>query len=135
MQEGQVLVRLDTGKSEEGIALSVSQAKLNVLNAQKALDDIYSSVQMDAALALQAVEEAEQALDDLNNTELQQAEAQFKKPILEQYERESSPYFATARLWDDGILDPAQTRMALALAFSVTLNAPFPNDRYGTFRM
>jgi acetyl-CoA carboxylase carboxyltransferase component len=74
-------------------------------------------------------------MDDPTPAELQQAEAQFKKPILEQYERESSPYYATARLWDDGILDPAQTRVALALAFSVTLNAPFPNDRYGTFRM
>ncbi len=74
-------------------------------------------------------------MDDPTPAELQQAEAQFKKPILEQYERESSPYYATARLWDDGILDPAQTRMALALAFSVTLNATFPNDRYGTFRM
>ncbi|MCB9418988.1 MAG: methylcrotonoyl-CoA carboxylase [Ardenticatenaceae bacterium] len=73
--------------------------------------------------------------DDPTPAEIQQAEAQFKKPILEQYERESSPYYATARLWDDGILDPAQTRMALALAFSVTLNAPFPTDRYGTFRM
>jgi 3-methylcrotonyl-CoA carboxylase beta subunit len=63
------------------------------------------------------------------------AEAEFKRPILEQYERESDPYFATARLWDDGILDPAQTRMALALAFSVTLNAPLPAGGYGTFRM
>jgi acetyl-CoA carboxylase carboxyltransferase component len=63
------------------------------------------------------------------------AEAEFKRPILEQYERESDPYFATARLWDDGILDPAQTRTALALAFSVTLNAPLPAAGYGTFRM
>jgi 3-methylcrotonyl-CoA carboxylase beta subunit len=63
------------------------------------------------------------------------AEAEFKRPILAQYEHESSPYFATARLWDDGILDPAQTRMALGLAFSITLNAPLPDDRYGTFRM
>jgi acetyl-CoA carboxylase carboxyltransferase component len=63
------------------------------------------------------------------------AEMAFKRPILEQYEHESSPYFATARLWDDGILDPAQTRTALGLAFSVTLNAPLPDGRYGTFRM
>ena len=55
--------------------------------------------------------------------------------ILEQYARESDPYYATARLWDDGILDPIDTRMALALAFSVTGNAPLPADRYGTFRM
>ena len=59
----------------------------------------------------------------------------FKEPILAQYDRESSPYFATARLWDDGILDPAQTREALALAFAATLYAPLPDDRYGTFRM
>ncbi|HID51182.1 MAG TPA: methylcrotonoyl-CoA carboxylase, partial [Anaerolineae bacterium] len=54
---------------------------------------------------------------------------------LEKYARESDPYYATAGLWDDGILDPAQTRMALGLAFSVALNAPLPQDRYGTFRM
>lgn len=64
-----------------------------------------------------------------------EAEREFKTPILEQYARESSPYYATARLWDDGILDPLKTRMALALAFSASLNAPLPTDRYGTFRM
>jgi acetyl-CoA carboxylase carboxyltransferase component len=63
------------------------------------------------------------------------AEADFKRPILEQYARESDPYFATARLWDDGILDPAQTRTALALAFAATANAPLPPAGYGTFRM
>lgn len=62
-------------------------------------------------------------------------EAEFKRPVLEQYEREGDPYYATARLWDDGVLDPAQTRVALGLAFSATLNAPFDTDRYGTFRM
>ena len=67
--------------------------------------------------------------------DIAEAEAEFKRPILAQYEHESSPYFATARLWDDGILDPAQTRTALALALSSTLNAPFPVDRFGTFRM
>lgn len=75
VQEGQVLARLDTGKSEEEIALSVSQAQLNLLNAQRDLDDIYETAEMNAALALQAVEEAEQALEDLTNTELSQAEA------------------------------------------------------------
>jgi acetyl-CoA carboxylase carboxyltransferase component len=67
--------------------------------------------------------------------EVAAAERDFKQPILDQYARESDPYFASARLWDDGILDPAQTRTALALAFSVTMNAPFPGGRYGTFRM
>ena len=63
------------------------------------------------------------------------AEAEFKAPILAQYEEESDPYFATARLWDDGILDPAQTRTALGLAFATAVKAPFPEDRFGTFRM
>lgn len=66
---------------------------------------------------------------------ISEAEREFKAPILEQYARESSPYYATARLWDDGILDPLKTRMALALAFSAGLNAPLSTDRYGTFRM
>jgi acetyl-CoA carboxylase carboxyltransferase component len=74
-------------------------------------------------------------LTDPTPEQVAAAEAEFKKPILDQYTRESDPYFATARLWDDGILDPAQTRMALALAFSAAANAPLPQDRYGTFRM
>ena len=63
------------------------------------------------------------------------AEAEFKQPILAQYEEESDPYYATAHLWDDGILDPAETRTALGLAFATAVKAPFPQDRYGTFRM
>jgi acetyl-CoA carboxylase carboxyltransferase component len=63
------------------------------------------------------------------------AEREFKAPILAQYDEESDPYYATARLWDDGILDPVQTRTALGLAFAVAVKAPFPDDRYGTFRM
>jgi acetyl-CoA carboxylase carboxyltransferase component len=63
------------------------------------------------------------------------AEQEFKQPVLDQYAHESDPYFATARLWDDGILDPAQTRTALGLAFAAALNAPLPDGRYGTFRM
>jgi len=74
-------------------------------------------------------------LDEPTAAELAQAEARFKEPILAQYAQESSPYYATARLWDDGILDPAQTREALALAFAATLYAPLPDGRYGTFRM
>jgi acetyl-CoA carboxylase carboxyltransferase component len=62
-------------------------------------------------------------------------ESEFKRPVLEQYNRESDPYYATARLWDDGILDPVKTRMALALAFSVAARSPQQPSRYGTFRM
>ena len=51
-------------------------------------------------------------------------EAAFKQPIREQYDREGHPYYATARLWDDGILDPVDTRMALALGLSAAMNQP-----------
>ncbi|MGF1507560.1 MAG: carboxyl transferase domain-containing protein [Anaerolineae bacterium] len=61
--------------------------------------------------------------------------AEFKQPILDKYEREGSPYYSTARLWDDGILDPAETRRVLGLALSACLNAPVQATRYGVFRM
>jgi len=65
----------------------------------------------------------------------QDAEA-FKAPIRQKYEDEGNPYYATARLWDDGIIDPAQTRDVLGLAFAATLNAPIPERaRFGLFRM
>jgi 3-methylcrotonyl-CoA carboxylase beta subunit len=63
-----------------------------------------------------------------------EAEA-FKQPIRDRYEAEGSPYFSTARLWDDGILDPAQTRDALGLALAVAVGAPVPPTRFGVFRM
>ena len=59
----------------------------------------------------------------------------FKAPIREQYEDEGNPYYATARLWDDGIILPSETRRVLSLAFSVTLNAPIRRTRFGVFRM
>ena len=63
-------------------------------------------------------------------------EAAFKQPILDQFEHQSHPYFATARLWDDGVIDPADTRRVLALGLSASLNAPIPDTpRFGVFRM
>jgi 3-methylcrotonyl-CoA carboxylase beta subunit len=60
----------------------------------------------------------------------------FKAPIRQKYEDEGNPHFATARLWDDGIIDPVQTRDVLGLAFSAALNAPIPRQpRFGLFRM
>jgi len=63
------------------------------------------------------------------------AEDAFKAPIRAQYESEGNPYYATARLWDDGIILPSETRRVLSLAFSVALNAPVPATRFGVFRM
>jgi 3-methylcrotonyl-CoA carboxylase beta subunit len=62
-------------------------------------------------------------------------EEEFKQPIREQYDAEGNPYYATARLWDDGIITPTETRRVLALCFSATLNAPIPETRFGVFRM
>jgi 3-methylcrotonyl-CoA carboxylase beta subunit/propionyl-CoA carboxylase len=59
----------------------------------------------------------------------------IRQPILEKYELEGSPYYSTARIWDDGILDPAETRAALALGLSAAYNAPIPPPRFGVFRM
>ena len=88
----------------------------------------------------------EQAAGVLSQVKIEQLHAQGKKlsdadiaaiqkPILEQYEREGSPYYSTSRLWDDGILVPWKTRAKLAMALSTALNAPIPETKFGTFRM
>ena len=63
------------------------------------------------------------------------AEEKFKSPIREQYERQGHPYYASARLWDDGVVDPADSRRLLGLAISASLNAPIEDTRFGVFRM
>jgi len=62
-------------------------------------------------------------------------EQAIRQPVLEKYEREGSPYYSSARLWDDGVIDPAETRNVLALALAASLNAPIPPPRFGVFRM
>jgi 3-methylcrotonyl-CoA carboxylase beta subunit len=62
-------------------------------------------------------------------------EEAFKAPIREQYETQGHPYYASARLWDDGVIDPADTRRILGLALSASLNAPIQETRFGVFRM
>ncbi len=62
-------------------------------------------------------------------------EEAFKAPVRQRYEDEGNPYYATARLWDDGVIDPAQTRDVLGLSISAALNAPVPETRFGVFRM
>jgi len=64
-----------------------------------------------------------------------QEEESFKAPIRAQYDTQGHPYYATARLWDDGVVDPAQTRRVLGLSLSATLNAPIPPTKVGVFRM
>lgn len=62
-------------------------------------------------------------------------EEKFKDEVRDNYEKQGSPYYASARLWDDGIIDPAQTRDVLGLAISASLNAPIPDTKFGVFRM
>jgi len=88
----------------------------------------------------------EQAADVLATVKIKQLEASGKtlsqeeidsirKPIIEKYEFEASPYYSSARIWDDGIIDPLDTRNVLALGISMALNAPIPDQKYGVFRM
>jgi 3-methylcrotonyl-CoA carboxylase beta subunit/propionyl-CoA carboxylase len=88
-------------------------AKISVMGGQQAADVLWT------------VKEDKKAAE----------EAAFKQPILEKYEREGNAYYSTARLWDDGILDPVDTRTALALGISLSLNAHIPRHRFGVFRM
>jgi acetyl-CoA carboxylase carboxyltransferase component len=92
-------------------------AKISVMGGQQAADVLWTVKQSDGGKAIAAEEEA------------------FKRPILERYEREGSAYYSAARLWDDGILDPVDTRTAVALGISLSLNAPIPEHRFGVFRM
>ncbi len=74
-------------------------------------------------------------IEAAGNTWSAEDEATFKAPIKERYEEEGSPYYATARLWDDGVIAPADTRRILSMAFAACLNAPIPDTRFGVFRM
>ena len=62
-------------------------------------------------------------------------EKELTEPILQKYDKEGGPYYSSARIWDDGIIDPVQTRMVLALGISASLNAPWPDTKAGVFRM
>lgn len=73
--------------------------------------------------------------DRQNEQWSEDAEAEFKQPILDKYEEQGHPYYASARLWDDGVIDPADTRTVVALALSATLNREIEETRFGVFRM
>jgi len=65
----------------------------------------------------------------------EEEQARFKAPTIDRYEHEGSPYFSTARLWDDGIIDPRETRNVLALGLAAAANAPVEETKWGVFRM
>jgi 3-methylcrotonyl-CoA carboxylase beta subunit len=96
-------------------------ARISVMGGEQAAT-VLATVRRDAMAARGETWTAEQ-------------EAAFRAPILEQYEHQGHPYYATARLWDDGIVDPLDTRMVLGLGISAALNAPIEETRFGVFRM
>jgi 3-methylcrotonyl-CoA carboxylase beta subunit len=96
-----------------------------------------------ARVALMGSEQAASVLATVRRDNLEAAgkqwsaedEEAFKKPIREQYEHQGHPYYSSARLWDDGVVDPAASRRLLGLALSAALNAPIEKTRFGVFRM
>lgn len=76
-----------------------------------------------------------QQLEREGKTLTAEEEEKIKRPIINKFEHESSPYYSSARLWDDGVIDPADTRLVLGLSLSAALNAPIPDSKFGIFRM
>jgi len=97
-------------------------ARISVMGGQQAAD-VLTAVKQDQRLREGSAEMEGDELDE------------FRRPIMERYETEGSPYYSTARLWDDGIIDPRDTRDVLGLAISASLNAPLPDGGFGVFRM
>jgi acetyl-CoA carboxylase carboxyltransferase component len=77
----------------------------------------------------------EEQLKSINQTLSEQEKEALKKEIMAQYEYEGSPYYSTSRLWDDGIIDPIDTRKVIAMGISISLNQMIPEPKYGIFRM
>ena len=96
-----------------------------------------------ARIAVMGGEQAAGVLADVKRAGLErkgqswsdEEERAFKQPVIDQFEAQSSPYYASARLWDDGVIDPADTRKILGLALTASLNAPAEDTRFGVFRM
>ncbi|MCS5536332.1 MAG: hypothetical protein NZ802_10800, partial [Candidatus Poseidoniales archaeon] len=97
-------------------------SRISVMGGPQAAD-VLATVKQD--------QRAREGLDPMTDEEWND----FQSPILEKYEVEGSPYYSTARLWDDGIIDPRDTRDVLGLAISASLNAPMPDTNFGIFRM
>jgi 3-methylcrotonyl-CoA carboxylase beta subunit len=85
-----------------------------------------------AGVLAQVKREQKERIDEQWSTE---QEAEFKQPIIDIYEKQGHPYYASARLWDDGVIDPADTRKVLGLCISASLNKPIEDTRFGVFRM
>jgi 3-methylcrotonyl-CoA carboxylase beta subunit len=88
-----------------------------------------------ARISVMGGEQAASVLATVRGDMTAEEEEKFKAPIRQQYEDQGNPYYSTARLWDDGVIDPADTRTVLGLALSVVGQAPLESVSYGVFRM
>ena len=88
-----------------------------------------------ARISVMGGEQAATVLSMVGSFESDDERDRFKGRIREQYETQGSPYYSTARLWDDGVIDPLDTRMVLALGIAAARHAPIGEPRYGVFRM
>ncbi len=115
VQAGQILARLDTGKSDQDIALALAQAQLNVIENQQAVDDLTDSAEMDAAQALKDVEDAQQASDDLQNSNLPLAQAQQAVADAQEAANEAQRLYNNVRSTaDQNYIDEANAELVLA---------------------
>jgi 3-methylcrotonyl-CoA carboxylase beta subunit len=106
-------------------------ARISVMGGEQAAS-VLATVRGDQLSAARASEDS--ASVDSASWSATEQEA-FKQPIREQYEAQGNPYYSTARLWDDGVIDPADTRRVLGLSLSAAANAPLAPVGYGVFRM
>jgi HlyD family secretion protein len=115
VQAGEVLARLQTGKTVEEVAFGIADAELSVLTAQQALDDIYANSELDAAQALIDVEDAQQALEDLQDTDLRQAQALQAIAEAEEAVKDAERVYNSVRLpADDNTIATANAELVLA---------------------
>lgn len=109
----------------------------------RAYDPRFMFAWPNSRISVMGGEQAAEVLLQVKRTQLEaqgetlspEAEQELKQPILDTYEEEGHPYYASARLWDDGVIDPAQTRTVLGLSISAALNQEIPETRFGVFRM
>ena len=88
-----------------------------------------------ARISVMGGAQAARVLSTVRGFETEAERDAFEAPILAEYEHQGSPYYSTSRLWDDGVIDPLDTRRVLAMGISAALNAPIPETRFGVFRM
>lgn len=115
----------------------------NYAMAGRAYDPRFLFMWPNARISVMGGEQAANVLITVKEAQLKAQEKSMpeeemkalKSEIMEKYEREGSPYFSTARLWDDGIIDPVDTRKVIAMGIATSLNSPYPDPKYGVFRM